>query len=304
MRLEQLSPSQIAGRLAGPGLALALPPFAVRISSPFPAIARELPRLYGAFALLPDDGFVDFHAAVEPGRGLRRWWRPQAWFSLDGARPFLPVSASQAFPVLEWGLNWCVAAHVTDYLIIHAAVLARNDQALLLPGMPGSGKSTLAAALACRGWRLISDEHALIRRSDGQVLGQARPVSLKNASIKVIRSLAPQAVFSEPVHDTVKGVVSHMAPKPECVARAGQAVPVRWVVTPRYAAGAGTRLAPLGRGAAFMALVGDALNYSVLGREGFELLGDVVPGCQSAALEFDDLDAAAKEIETFCRTSP
>src|SRR3546814_15972535 len=82
--------------------------------------------------------------------------------------------------MLEWGLNWCIGAHGHQFLIIHAAVIERNGLAAILPGAPGSGKSTLTACLVHNGWRLLSDEMALVSLQDGGLTALARPISLKN----------------------------------------------------------------------------------------------------------------------------
>ena len=92
-------------------------------------------------------------------------------------------------------MNWCISAHAHQFLILHAAVLERGGVALIMPAPPGSGKSTLCAALALSGWRLLSDELALIDPGSGRVWPLCRPVSLKNRSIEVIRHFAPEAVF-------------------------------------------------------------------------------------------------------------
>ncbi len=97
--------------------------------------------------------------------------------------------------MLEWGLNWCVSAHCHQYLIFHAAVIEKSGRALILPAPPGSGKSTLCAGLVNRGWRLLSDELTLIDIASCGVVPLPRPVSLKNASIDVIRAYAPAAAI-------------------------------------------------------------------------------------------------------------
>ena len=267
------------------------------IRSPLPEIARGIGLLYTAHPLAADDGFADFHVAILRPGGLRRWVKPQVVFRFDGRPPFLPLPGDQAFPILEWGLHWCVSAHCHQDLIVHAAVLERNGGALLLPAPPGAGKSTLCAALVHRGWRLLSDELALFELASGAVVPLARPVSLKNASIEVIRRFAPRAVLGETVHDTLKGSVAHMRPPAEAVRRAAEPAAPRWIVMPRYEAGAPTTLARLPRGRAFMQLADSAFNYHVHGRTGFTLLADAVAACGCYEFVYGDLEEATRVFD-------
>ena len=155
MKLGDLSLREVQRLLAGPGLRLATGPFGCRLQSPIAAVAPELARLYTHHELLPDSAFIDFHVKVAPPGGvkgsLRRWFRPQALFSVDEVHPFTPLPQNQALPMLEWGLNWCVTAYSHHLLVLHAATVARGDKAVILPAQPGSGKSTLCAALVNRG---------------------------------------------------------------------------------------------------------------------------------------------------------
>ena len=212
MRVRDLSPADFRARLGGDGLRLATGPFNCRVQTGIGEIADELARLYAHHPLVEPSAFADFHIAVQPGRGLRRWLRPQALFSVDSVEPFTPLPRAQALPMLEWGLNWCITAYSQHILVIHAAAVARGQRAAILPAPPGSGKSTLCAALVNRGWRLLSDELTLISLETGEVMGLARPVNLKNASIDIIRDYAPDAFLTRPVHDTTKGTVALMAP--------------------------------------------------------------------------------------------
>jgi len=177
----------------------------------------------------------------------------------------------QAYPMLEWGLNWCVSMHAHHYLIIHAAVVEKQGLAAILPAPPGSGKSTLTAVLVLSGWRLLSDELTLIDRRTGLLHALPRPVSLKNQSIDVIREFSPEAFINRVSHDTAKGSVAHMRPPRDSVLRQHEPARPGWVIFPKWEAGADTRLTPRSRAETFMFLAQNAFNYSHLGADGFRV---------------------------------
>lgn len=297
MIVSHLSPNELRNRLRGAGLRIATGPFNCLLQSRIDGIAPDLARLYADHPLVPDDAFIDFHVAIESGRGLRRWLRPQARFVVDGIEPFTPLPKAQALPMVEWGLNWCITAYSQHVLILHAASIARGNRAVIMPAPPGSGKSTLCAALVNRGWRLLSDELTIIRLDTGEISGLARPVGLKNQSIDIIRGFAPEAFLSRPVHDTTKGTVALMAPSTDSVSQVGQTAQPRWVILPRYAAGAPTSLVPMQTGAAFLQIADNAMNYHVLGIKGFEAVGQLVDRCRHFNFEYSRLDEAIAQFD-------
>ena len=279
MKVSELDASQIASRLRRGELLLKVSPFAARLRSDMGAVARGISLLYRDFTVLEPDEFADFHIALEAPAGLRRWVRPQVIFYLDGFAPFKPLPADQAYPMFEWGLNWCIAAHAHSYLVIHAAVVERAGRAAILPAPPGSGKSTLCAGLISRGWRLLSDELTLLELRTGLVQPLARPVNLKNASIDVIRGFHDGAVMTGPVHDTTKGTVALMRPPAESIARAADPAQPAWVIFPHYVAGAPAVLEPKSKAQTFMRVVEQAFNYDVLGASGFEAAAGLIDCC-------------------------
>ncbi len=292
MILGELSGNELEERLQNRGVILRTGPFIFRIKSNLEAVHHGLAALYAGFPLGEEDGFIDFDVQVH-APVWRRILRPQARFLIDGQAPFKPLPADQAFAMLEWGLNYCVYAHAHQYLIIHAAVLERNGQAVILAAPPGSGKSTLAAALACRGWRLLSDELTLIDPSrEGQLVPLARPVSLKNASIDVIRRFHPSAVFGPLAHDTSKGTVSHLRPPDDSVARMDETATASHIIFPQYSPDTTTCLEPLSRGDAFLQLAENTVNYSLLGEEGFTQLADRVEHCVCHHFLYSQLEEA------------
>ena len=216
----------------------------------------------------------------------------QVLFQFDGSPPFLPLPGEQAFPIMEWGLNWCVSAHCHQYLVLHAAVVERAGRAVILPAPPGSGKSTLCAGLVSRGWRLLSDELTLISPATGHITPLARPISLKNASIDIIGRFAHEMRIGSTVHDTLKGSVAHVKPPAESVRRQAECAKPRWIVTPRYKAGAAAQLEAVPKGRAFMHLIESSFNYELHGRAGFEVLAHLIAGCDSYEFSYADLDEA------------
>lgn len=284
MRLADLSRASLQQRLNGPGLRLRSGPWVSCIRSDIPDVLDGIVLHYSHHLVEDEHGFADFHIRIERPRGWRRWWRPQVLFRVDEHAEFAPLPGDQGFPMLEWGMNWCVSALCHQHLIIHAAVLERQGRALILPAPSGAGKSTLCAALAFGTWRLLSDELTIIDPSTLEIVPLPRPISLKNASIDIVRRHAPQATFNAVVHQTVKGSIAHASPPADAVRRGTEPARPGWVVLPQYQAGAEPRLEPMSRGEALMKLIENSFNYNVHGAEGFERLADLVE--QSACYRF------------------
>lgn len=283
-------------------LVLRLGPFTVALTTPISDLVSGLKTLYPPALFLPDAPFADFHVAVLASRWGRRWWRSQARFVLDGEAPFKPLPLDQALPLFEWGLNYAIATYAQTYLIIHAAALERNGRVVILPGKPGAGKSTLAAALCHRGWRLLSDELALIRPADGHIVPLARPVSLKEQSIALIRHFAPAANFSRDMHDTAKGTVALMAAPADSVARVGDTAPPGWIVFPRWQQHASAAMEPFPRAAGLIDIANSALNYSTHGAAGFDLLASLMDQCGCYRFTYDALDDAVAAFDRLAAT--
>jgi hypothetical protein len=304
MKVGALDAHALRRRLRGPGLRLRTGPVVNHIRSPLEAVAAGIALHYAEHPLEADDAFADFHVSVERPSGLRRWWRPQVLFKLDGESPFTPLPGDQGFPILEWGLNWCITGLYHRFLTLHAAVLERGGRALLLPAPSGSGKSTLCAALALSGWRLLSDELALIDPATGLIHPLPRPVSLKNASIDVVRRFSAAARFGAPVHETSKGTVRHMCPPLLGVQRAHESARPGWIVLPRYAAGQAAQMAPLPKAQALMRLVENAFNYNVHGLAGFERLADMVDTSACHQFSYGRLEDAVAVFDALAAAAP
>jgi len=296
--LSSLSDHGLECQLRGDGLRLRTGPLVFCIQSRVPAVATGLHALYGDYPLVPPDCFADQHIGIDHVTGVRRWLRRQIVFKIDGQDPFAPLPGDQGLPMLEWGMNWCVTSQCHRYLILHAAVLERNGRALVLPAPSGSGKSTLCAALLFNGWRLLSDELALIDPILGSLVPMPRAVSLKNASIEVMQGFAGSALrYGSVVRDTVKGRVAHFPAPTASVRRSDELALPGWIVFPHYQAGAATRLQALPRGRCVMSLIENAFNYNVHQAAGFKTLTDLVASSACYTFTYQDLDEAMAVFE-------
>jgi HprK-related kinase A len=297
MTLGDLSLPALIMLARGPGVRYRTGPFTVCLYSTLPDFLETLSTFYAAAELLGNDEPCHFHITVSRVGGLRRRIRPQIQFTVDGRQPFEPYPLDHAFPMYEWGLNWCIGTTAHHNLMLHSAVVEKGGRGIILPAMPGSGKSTLCAGLVSRGWRLLSDEFGLVRHSDGMVLPLPRAAPLKNESIDIISGFAPGMRLGPRFERTRKGTVSHMAPPADSLRRQDEAVKPRWIIFPSFRAGETTTLTQQPRAVALTRLVNNSFNYPVTMDAGFKALTNMVRRVDCYKLVNGDLEAAVTAIE-------
>lgn len=280
MKIKDYPNKEILRRCKKGTLFIKIGAFNFSIQSPIGAVSHNLIKLYSEFTVLDEHALIDFEVLIKYPNTLRRWIKPQVNFYCDGKAPFLPLPASQAFPFLEWGLNWCIAQHSLQYLSLHAAVLENKGACIILPAESGSGKSTLTALLMADGWRLLSDEMTLISTKNAMISPLARPVSLKNESISLLQQSWPDAVFGDIVDDTNKGTISHLKATDVSTQKMLEQASPTTIVFPKYQAGAAMKATPKDKALAFMAVIENSFNYGLLREQGFNTLNKVVQQCE------------------------
>jgi len=261
----------------------------VQVRSPLRALASQIETVYRAFPFRDAEPFADLHVEVIRGQGLRRFVRTQSRFRIDGIVPFDPYPAESAFPHFEWGVNWCFARRFNQYVLLHAAVLARGSRSVVMAAVPGAGKSTLCAALMQSGWRLLSDEFGVLSPGDGSFRAMLKPVALKNRSIDVIRDHFPGAPIGPTFPGTRKGDVAHLSPDAASIRDRHLAARPALVVFPRYVEGGQLRPVPIPPENAFSRLAFNSFNYAVLGEKSFHAVADVVTQCPAFDLQYGTL---------------
>lgn len=276
---------------------LSIPPFNFEIESDIPFVINNIGLMYGFASISLDEIQTDYFVKILKSKGLRRFIKPQASFFLDQQEPFQPLQLQQAYALLEWGMNWCIASNELQYVIIHAAVLAKGDKAILFPAPPGSGKSTLTAYLAYNGWRLLSDEMALIIPYTKKVQPFVRPICLKNRSIELAKNWFQNGIFSTIASDTHKGDVVHLAPPPESWQAAKTQAEIVAVVFPQYQSNIELDIYKLNQVQAFMQLAHNAFNFGVIGQDGFETLTKIIEQVPAFEVKYNELSQLVAFLE-------
>ncbi len=201
---------------------------------------------------------------------------------MDEVVPFL------VYKLFEHGM-----AALGHRLLFHAAVLARDGRALLLPAQSGSGKSTLAAALSASGWTYLSDELAVLDPQTLCVAPFALPIGLKDKSMAALDAFIP-GVADLPRHVRMDGVgVRYLPPlNPPPAAP----LPVAALVFPRYAAAAPATMTPLPPLEALQRLADTGSSARPLVSQDVKAMLQLA-SLPSYALHFSELDIALEAIK-------
>ncbi|MBC7004723.1 HprK-related kinase A [Photobacterium sp. BZF1] len=239
---------------------------------------------------------VDYRVSIKHGSFLRRFYKPQAVFTLDSKQPFKPLPLSQAHAMLEWGMNWVISTHAHQYLIIHAAALEKNGKGLIISAPSGSGKSTLCAYLVSQGWRLLSDELALIHTESSLMHGLSRPINLKNKSIDIMKDYFEIDSFSNVAEDTHKGTVCLVRPPSKSIKNSHIPVKPHTIVFVKHCADEKMYIETVNKSIALTEIINNSFNFGFLNQQGFTCAKKLVQSCESYYIEYSDLKLCELEL--------
>ncbi|RUN77641.1 HprK-related kinase A [Sphingomonas sp. TF3] len=270
-------------------------PVGFRIGSDWRAPIAQLETLYAAYPK-PEDGVADFTVRLFVARPWRRVVRPAVMIGGDYVLPeAAPLPLAQGLLAAEMGMNLQMALGQRHFLLLHAAVVERDGQALILTGVSGAGKSTLAALLSLRGWRLMGDEFALLDPATGLLHAFPRLVSLKNASVATVAAEVPADRLGPVLEGTPKGTIRHLVP--DAAALAAMDVPARpaLILFPSFGYDSATR--DVAQSEVFVRLTQASTNYVAMGERGFDALTALVQGVPARAIDYPDTDGAIALVE-------
>jgi len=266
----------------------------VCVRSEVPDVLPELALLYGDWEQnhLVDGLTVSVQRRRSRYTGGRR-------FIIDGGgdQLFSVKRMEEILPHVEWAVNWEVVKRVERFLQVHAAVMQRGSAACVMPGSPGSGKTTLAAGLLSRGWRLLSDEFALVSPQSGRVHPYPKALCIKQGSMQVVRSLGLPLMASRCYKKGRKGRVAYVSPavmQCDCV---GEACPIGCVLFPTYRVGARPKTEPMSRGEAVFELNRLAFNGQRFGAQAMAILDRTLTGVRCYRLVSGEIRSTCDLVE-------
>ena len=197
---------------------------------------------------------------------------------------------------LGWLVTQGTVHDATDLLLFHAAVLAADDRAVLLPAVSGVGKSTLAAALVLRGLDYLSDEVAAIDPATMRLRAYPKALSLDPASLDLLPT-APSLSAPTGIPSAGPGGELHL---PASLLRPASVAPgatPAFVVFPERAEAACSSLERLRPAEAMARLVEHSFNFVHRPEALFERVATLARETESFRLLVADVASACDRIE-------
>lgn len=112
-------------------------------------------------------------------------------FLFEGRTPVGSCRPEELIPQLKAILTERYTAYARDGFLAHAALVVRDDRAILLSGAPGAGKTTLCVALARSGFEYHGDDIVRIE-PNGKTAGTPFAACVKSAAWPLVEAYAPE----------------------------------------------------------------------------------------------------------------
>jgi hypothetical protein len=188
------------------------------------------------------------------------------------SRVVLPIGLAQE-------VTEALIAGQKEAIVLHAASVAWNGLAIVLPAASGAGKSSLAAWLADKGFDYLSDEIALLK-GDCEIIGLTRAVFVKPGAAETVQSLpmckrVPLVRYGEQLVFVPPTAASHESARP-----------CGMLVFPRYRAGGELNIEVLTPADAAFRLVACNLNARNFADGGFAELTRLARLVPAVAIQY------------------
>jgi hypothetical protein len=202
-------------------------------------------------------------------------------------------SEQRLYATLLWHVNRGVVEHSRDHVLLHASAAERDGAVVVMSAPMEAGKTTLVAGLILAGMRYLTDETVAVRPGDLGVTPYPKALSVDRGSWQVLPELRPE-LPAEAEH--LRGEQWQVTPRQiraDVLAPGGTP---RMVVLPAYVAGAPTRLLPVPRAEALLALLQQRFAPERDPGRDLEVLARMLRSCVCYRLESGDLGTAVEAI--------
>lgn len=159
------------------------------VSSDDEAVVFMFDQMYQRFKIHPDDVEHQFYVVTSNNR-----------FN----KPFV-IFRDQAYPIFanEPMYNHAymvIFRHIAnlfqDFYVIHAGVVSKGEDGIVLAGQSSFGKTTLTLELVRKGYRFLSDEFCPIERGTMRISPFPRTLSLNEEGVAILKNV-PHAITAQ-----------------------------------------------------------------------------------------------------------
>jgi hypothetical protein len=216
-------------------------------------------------------------------------------WNLSDQRSGLNLDLKQAGDVV-YHLTDRIVFHVADKSqgvhCLHAAAVAHNGQAIVIPANSGAGKSTLTTWLAANGFDYLSDELILIS-DGGELQAIARPIQIKS------HGLAPVLPLLKNSDAIARGVFANAIPISSLGSNyVQQAQSLGMFVFPQYQSGTSFELSKLSSADAGMRLMANHVNARNLDGHGFRAMMKLIRNTPCYSLDYGGFDTLPTDFSS------
>ncbi|NVJ98122.1 MAG: HprK-related kinase A [Alphaproteobacteria bacterium] len=289
--LSDLPPETVKRLLSEGRLYLHLGPYVTALSTKDAGVREFLTDMYQDCSILVgEEALVDFSLEVRAPNLVRRYIRRQIVADPGFYFPAVPLPVKLGPLCLEMGMNLCVALQSFRQAIFHAGVVSDQKGGIVIAARSGGGKSTLTAALMEEGFRLLSDEFAILCAETSFLLAYPRPVSLKNQSIDVVRVFAGADQVSDRLTGTPKGDIAYRRLRKSDLETANLPAKAKLILFPRFQAEAAPAVEKMDIADAAMQLIASSPNYQVIGEPAFHALMQMLDGVEAYEITYGNTE--------------
>ena len=182
-------------------------------------------------------------------------------------------------------------------LAIHAGLVSKDNQSILIPGNSGSGKSSVTTWLVSQGFQYHTDELVSIDLQNRSLKAFTRPLNIKTPGVQAIKGL-----MNFRKHQSAMLVSRNVTMIPHRLVNAKFSTvipPLSCLVFPKYIAESESELVPLTRAEAGLEMMRSNVIARNLPSHGFTQITQLVkdlPAYRINYQHFDDLKAFVNEI--------